>query len=93
MFPLAPRGASALTHWNLRLPRNIDAQRTERNAIDGRDRRGARHELGEPPQVLCDRCQRELELRAAGTAKAQSAKPQNALEVREQHLDLLAIAA
>jgi hypothetical protein len=42
---------------------------------------------------LCDGCQRELELRAAGVAKAQSAKPQNSLEVREQHLDLLGIAA
>jgi hypothetical protein len=41
---------------------------------------------------LRDGCQRELKLRAAGAAKAQSAKPQNALEVREQHLDLLARA-
>jgi hypothetical protein len=42
---------------------------------------------------LCDGGQRDLELCATGAAKAQSAKPQNALEVREQHLDLLAIAA
>jgi hypothetical protein len=40
-----------------------------------------------------DRCQRELELCAAGTAKAQTTKPQNALELREQHLNLLAITA
>ena len=30
---------------------------------------------------------------AAGAAQAQSAQSQNALEVREQHLDLLAVAA
>jgi hypothetical protein len=42
---------------------------------------------------LCDCRQRELELCAAGATKAQSVKPQNALEVRKQHLDLLAIAA
>ena len=54
---------------------------------------GASHKLGEPPQVLCGRSQRELELCTAGTAKAQTTKPQNALEVREQHLNLLAISA
>jgi hypothetical protein len=32
-------------------------------------------------QVLRDRCQRELELCAIGAVKAQSAKPQYALEV------------
>jgi hypothetical protein len=42
---------------------------------------------------LSDRRQRELELCAVRAAKAQSVKPQNAFEVREQHLDLLAIAA
>ncbi len=47
----------------------------------------------QPAKVLCNRRQRELELRAGGTAKAQSTKPQNALEGCEQHLDLLAIAA
>ena len=53
---------------------------------------GPSHQFGQSPQVLRDSCQRELKLRAAGAAKAQSAKPQNALEVREQHLDLLARA-
>jgi hypothetical protein len=57
------------------------------------DRRGTSHKLGESPHVLCDRRQRELELRAARAAKTQSVKPQNALQVREQHLDLLAITA
>ena len=78
------------------MPRNIDAtSRTQRsrNARGGRERRGASHKLGKPPQVLCDRCQSELELRTAGTSKAQSTKPQNTLQVSEQHFDLLAIAA
>ena len=46
--------------------------RTERlrGARDGRDRRRTRHELGEPPQVLRDRRQRELELSSARAAKA-----------------------
>jgi hypothetical protein len=47
----------------------------------------------EPLQILCDCCQRELELGAAGSSQAQSAEPENALEVREQHLDLFSIAA
>jgi hypothetical protein len=42
---------------------------------------------------LRDCRQRELELCAARAAKTQSVKSQNALEVRKQHLDLLAIAA
>jgi hypothetical protein len=40
-------------------------------------------DLREPPQILCDRCERELELRSAGAAQTQSIEPQNALEVRE----------
>ena len=54
---------------------------------------GARRKFGEPLQILCDCCQRELELRAARSSQAQSSEPQNALEVREQHLDLFTIAA
>jgi len=42
---------------------------------------------------LSDCRQRELELCAARAAKTQSVKPQNTLEVCEQHLDLLAITA
>src|SRR5678816_998593 len=57
------------------------------------DRWGASSKLGETPQVLCDRCQRELKLCTAGAAKAQSAEPKNALQVCEQHLDLFAITA
>jgi hypothetical protein len=34
----------------------------------------ASHKFGEPPQVLCDCCERELELRAARPSQAQSIK-------------------
>ena len=64
-----------------------------RHAHHGRDRWWASHKFGEALQVLCDCSQRELELRAARSSQAQSAEPQNALEVREQHLDLFTIAA
>jgi hypothetical protein len=69
-------------------------RRTPRSckARDGRNGRRASHKLGKPAQVLSDGCQRELELGAAWASQAQAAKPQNALEVGKQHLDLLAIA-
>src|SRR5262249_55438656 len=51
------------------------------------------HKFGEPPQILSNRCQRELEPGTARAAQAQSVEPQNALEMCEQHLDLLTIAA
>src|SRR5262249_12720854 len=54
---------------------------------------GGGRKFGEPLQILCDCCQRELELRTARSSQAQSSEPQNALEVREQHLDLFTIAA
>jgi hypothetical protein len=65
--------------------------RRSRNTLGKRRRAG--HKLGEPPQVLRDRRQCELELRAAWASQTQFAEPQNALEMRKQHLDLLAIAA
>ena len=49
--------------------------------------------LGEPPQVLCDCCQRELELRATRAAQTQSVKTQDALQVGKQHLNFFAITA
>src|SRR5206468_11523169 len=64
-----------------------------RNAPGRHNRRRSSNQLCRSTQVLRDGCQRELELRAAGTAKAQTAEPENALQVCEQHLDLLAIAA
>src|SRR6516162_5434562 len=50
-------------------------------------------DLGEPPQVLCDCCQRELELRATRAAQTQSVKTQDALQVGKQHLNFFAITA
>src|SRR5262249_33614680 len=44
-------------------------------------------------EVRSNRCKRKCELCTARAAQAQSAEPQNALEMREQHLDLLTIAA
>ena len=44
-------------------------------------RRRSAYDLGKPPQVLSDRCQRELELRTTRAAQTQSVKPQDALEV------------
>jgi hypothetical protein len=55
--------------------------------------RRPRRQLGEAAQVLGDGCQGELELGAARSAQSQSAEPQDALQVREQHLDALALTA
>jgi hypothetical protein len=55
--------------------------------------RGLCNELGKPPEVLCDGCQRELEGSAGGAAQTQSTKTQDALEVGEQHLDFFAVTA
>jgi hypothetical protein len=49
--------------------------------------------LSEPVQVLGDGCQRELELGSARPAQSQTAKSEDALQVGEQHLDALAVAA
>jgi hypothetical protein len=51
---------------------------------DGRLR--SADDLCEPPQVLCDRCQREFELRATGASQAQPVKTQDALEVGKQQV-------
>src|SRR5262245_30858837 len=75
-----------------RPPRDLDTTRRSRNTRGGRGRRSG-HELGEPAQVLGDGCQRELELGATRSAQSQAAKPQDALQVSEQHLDALAVAA
>jgi hypothetical protein len=83
-------GAAALTSRN---PYATHCTLCSGNAREGGDWRRTRYELGEAPQVLRDRGQRELELCSARAAKAQSVKPQNTLEVREQHLDFLAITA
>jgi hypothetical protein len=96
MCCLAPAGAAVSTPATDDLEFNKNAANSTRdscNARGWRDRRRPCDQLCQPAKVLCNRRQRELELRARGTAKAQSAKPQNSLEVCEQHLDLFAIAA
>ncbi len=48
-------------------------------------------QLGEAAEVLGDCRERELELRACRSSQSQATEPQDALQVCEQHLDLLAI--
>ena len=64
-----------------------------RHARDHRFRRWPGGQFGQPPEVLCDRGPRELELRAARSAQPQAAKAQDAFQVRELHFDLLPVAA
>jgi len=49
--------------------------------------------LGEPTKVLGDGCQCELELGSARSAQSQPAKPQDAFEMGEQHLNTLSFVA
>jgi hypothetical protein len=65
---------------------------TSRNTHGDRGRR-PRHQLRKPAQVLSDGRQRELELGSTRSAQSQTAEPQDALEVGEQHLDAFALAA
>ena len=51
----------------------------------------ATDQFAEAPQILGDGGKRELELGAAWTSQPEPTEPQNALQVCEQHLDLLAI--
>src|SRR5262249_3022934 len=59
----------------------------------GREWRRPCHELGQPPEVLSDRCQRELELSPARPAQSQAAEPQDTLEMCKQHLNALSVMA
>src|SRR5262245_65610231 len=59
----------------------------------GRERRRPCHELGQPAEVLSDRCQRELELSPARPAQSQAAEPQDTLEMCKQHLNALSVMA
>jgi hypothetical protein len=54
--------------------------------LGGHDLRRGRHELGQTSQVLGDRRQHELILRASGSTQTKPAEPQDALEVSEPHL-------
>src|SRR5207344_1269664 len=50
-------------------------------------------ELGEPAEVLGNRCKCELVLCAARATQPKATEPEDALQVGEQHLDALAVAA
>ena len=49
------------------------------------------NQFGEPPQVLCNGGERELVLCAKRATQSKPAELQDALQVREPHLDLLAL--
>src|SRR5262249_61670217 len=59
----------------------------------GREWRRPCHELGQPPEVLSDRCQREFKLSPARPAQSQAAEPQDTLEMCKQHLNALSVMA
>src|SRR5262249_40225127 len=50
-------------------------------------------QLGQTPQILNNRRQRELVAGTAEPAQPQAVKLEDSLEVREQYLDLLALTA
>jgi hypothetical protein len=50
------------------------------------------YQPSQPAYVLRDGCERELILCTARTAKSKAPKPQNTVEVREQHLGALALS-
>ena len=50
-------------------------------------------QLGKATKVLSDCCKRKFEPRAGRSTQSQAAEPQDPLEVRKQHLNLLAISS
>src|SRR6516164_4271738 len=50
-------------------------------------------QLGKATKVLSDCCKRKFEPRAGRSTQSQATEPQNPLEVRKQHLNLLAISS
>ena len=50
-------------------------------------------ELGQPAEVLSDRCQRELQLGPIRPAQSQAAQPQDTLEMCKQHLNTFSVMA
>src|ERR1700746_2522727 len=56
------------------------------------DRGNRGYQLRHPSEVLGDRCKRKLVLCAARTSQSKSSEPEDALQVREPHLDALALA-
>src|SRR6266849_2425317 len=63
-----------------------------RNARDGH-RGWPRHQLSEPSHVLSDGAEQELVLCATRATEPKATEPKDALQMSEQHLDALAIAA
>ena len=55
-----------------------------------RCRTGHRNELGKLSEVLSGGCEDELVTRTVRSSKSQAIEPENAFQMREQHLDLLA---
>jgi hypothetical protein len=90
-LPLALLGAAALTP-SPRPVRHRDAIEHSRDAPGHHGWWWATDQFAEASQILGDCRERELELCAAWTSQSQPTEPQNALQVREQHFDLLAIA-
>jgi hypothetical protein len=70
----------------------IDARSRLSHAHSGRWRR-PEDQFGKPTEVLCDRCQRELELGTAWSAQSQPAEPHNTLQMCKRHLNALPVAA
>lgn len=64
-----------------------------RYAIQSPSRWWSRSQRSEAPQILSDGSQNKLILGASWATKPKPTKPQDALQVREPHLDLLALAA
>jgi hypothetical protein len=53
----------------------------------------SRNQRCEPPQVLGDGSQNELVLCASWSTQSKPTEPQDSLQARKPHLDLLALAA
>ena len=86
VLPLAPLGAAALMLTETRYcTEHLHRTRSRYRW------RWATNQFAEAAQVLGDGGERELELGAAWTSQSESAESQNALQVCEQHFDLLAI--
>ena len=71
----------------------IDAVELRSFASNGEDWRGKGDELRQLPQILGGGCQEELVFRSARSAQAQLIEPEDALQVSEEHLDLLSLPA
>ena len=71
----------------------IGAVELRRLASNGEDWRWKGDELRQLPQILGGGCQEELVFGSAWSAQAQLTEPEDALQVSEEHLDLLSLPA